>query len=190
MSRNAGRFAVLCPGPSLALTFLRHLPEVVASYGVFVGVNRAVEAFPCDWWVFNDVQAFGFIRPQRRPNIFTLAPTRRCIENDERHRVAAVGFQWFDDRECNSDCPTDLHWRQYSMTMALVLCEKFNAGHIDIFGCDWSGSHDWDGPDQSPISGGRSDYRWQNEMHHFSVLEGWLRKRGVSVQRVLIDESL
>lgn len=190
MSAGNARFAVLCPGPSLARTFLHHLPEVAGSYGLFVGVNRAVEAFPCDWWAFNDVQAMSFIMPQRRPNIFSLATTKKLVFEDVRLREPAFRHQWLDDLECNSDCPRDLEWRQYSMLMAIVLCEKFGAGHIDIYGCDWSGEDDWDGPDRAPVRGGRTPYRWSNEIHYFSRLEGWLGGRGVTVRRVLPDESL
>ena len=50
------RAAILCPGPSLA----RVTREFLAGegYGLVIGVNRAVQALPCDAWVMLDDHTF------------------------------------------------------------------------------------------------------------------------------------
>lgn len=165
--------AILCSGPSLR--------DFIASpepHDVFVGVNRAVEAHACDWWAFNDSATLGYFEPIGLPRIFTSKACELRIEDKERY--GRFDHTYF--HEIGTTCRSDPGWDRFSMTCAMVLAEHLGASQITIYGCDWKGSDDWCGPQQGTKQG-RGDYRWQNEIHKFGHVEGWLRSLGVEVVR-------
>ncbi len=167
--------AILCTGPSLR-EFLTE-PE---THDVFIGVNRAVAAYPCDWWVFNDSATLGLIDPIGLPRTFTSKACETRIE--DREKYGRFDHTYFHD--INTTCRSDPGWDRFSMTCAMVLAEHLRASKITIYGCDWKGSDDWCGAMLGAKSG-RSEYRWKNEMHKYGHVEGWLRSLGVKVVRMV-----
>lgn len=165
--------AILCTGPSLA-TFLAS-PE---AHDVYIGVNRAVEGYRCDWWVFNDSATLGYFEPIGRPRVFTSAACAGRITM----RAKFDEFEHTFFHEIGTSCRTDPGWDKFSMTCAMVLAEHLGASLITIYGCDWEGSDDWCGPLLGAKSA-RSQYRWKNEQHKYGHVEGWLRSLGVDVVR-------
>lgn len=166
--------AILCPGPSLA-SFL----AAPTQHELFIGVNRAASAWPCQWWAFNDAEVFGWFRPTGRPKIFTSNESFKRIEDKRR----ADHFRWTFYPAINTTCPSDPGWTNFSMTVAMVLAEYLGARAITIYGCDWEGADDWDGP--ADYRHYRQEYRWKNEIHKVGHVIRWLESRGVSVERVV-----
>jgi hypothetical protein len=227
--------AILCPGPSLA-DFLARPRE----HEAFIGVNRAAAAWPCDYWAFNDHEAFDWWhhsvqRSGRKPRCFTSNQAFSLIAN----RLAVDSFEWLHYASIDTDCPSDPGWTNYTLTVAMVLAEylvrrkqdlfeppglpvktgtpdftlspvpggiparaenhdrstaqgfvgpaaqKASRTWLVIYGCDWSGTQDWDGADPPRDAAAcRSEYRWKNEQHKFWHVMRWLNSRGIDVVRV------
>lgn len=165
---------ILCSGPS----FKRFLETPVKHDG-FIGVNQAAEAWACDWWSWGDAAAFDRFEPIGRPAIFTGRGSLQYVRR--RERIAEHEWRYYED--CATPCPSDLDWRGYSMTAAMVLAETLGARRIVLYGADWCGTGYFSGSGLNPEV--NSAYRWGNEKHHYSRLKGWLASRGVVVERVL-----
>lgn len=176
-------FAILCSGAS----FGRFL-ESPKAHGVYVGVNRTASVYPCDYWVFNDKEAFEWYRPQGTPVIVTTFATHKALAEKRSGRKAFVDpFRGYDVLFIDAIAdppPSDFHWRSFSMTMAMVLAYSLKASRISIYGCDWFGNDDWDGTPSRRK--GRTPYRWQNEENKYSKLSAWLNIRGISCERVRV----
>jgi len=177
--RHGPSIAILCPGPSLA-GFLARPPL----HDVCIGVNRSVEAWPCDWWAFADHETFGLFEPLGHPSIATT------------DQAAILGARKFPDRwqhfavlRLESDTPNrwpaDPGWRHYSMHVGMVLAEHLGAGEIVAYGADLQGAADWDGT----LRNNRERYRWDNERHKLDHLVAWLAAEGVEFRRVLATKT-
>ena len=172
--------AILCPGPSFT-EFLRDPVD----HDLYLGVNRAAEAFACDWWVFNDVEAFTLWSPKRTPRIFTSHESwSRIIQTAPRQRVDE--FLWLCHPQINTTCRVDTNWSQFTMCSAMVLAEHLGATVVNIYGCDWDGTLDFTG---SPGTVRHSD-RWRNEQHVHGHVAHWLCTRGVIPARIERIESM
>lgn len=192
LMRDGANIAILCPGPSLTATWLEHLPTVAEPYATILGVNSVVEACHLDWWVFADADTFPYYQPYRdhRPHCFTL---RAMLDRLLGHRKGGPvviervkQFQFLCEDQFAVDLLDESDWKTLSMCMAIVLAtELLQAGRIDCYGADWRGSAQWDGPQRTPISGGRTEYRWQNEQHKWGILSDWTAAKGVALRRVL-----
>lgn len=174
MREPAKSIAILCTGPSLAAFLDRPV-----AHDVCIGVNRAVIAHQCDWWVFNDSASLDLIDPIGLPRIFTSKACETRIENREKY--GRFDHTYFTD--IGTTCRSDPGWDRFSMTCAMVLAEHLGASTLSIYGCDWKGSDDWCGPLLGAKSG-RSEYRWQNEIHKYGHVAKWLESRGVTVSRM------
>lgn len=175
--RNGTDIAILGTGPSLR-EFLAAPPV----HDVYVGINRAVEAYPCDWWAFNDDEAFVWWVPCEGGHlrIFTSAETRRRIQHYRNVPIGRIDrFEWLHYAEVDTTCPSDPGWVNFSMTLAMVLGEFLGAKRLTLYGCDFQGTDDWDGPEAHGSA--RTHYRWQNETHKVGHVERWLGTRGVEV---------
>jgi len=155
--RHGPSIAILCPGPSLA-GFLARPPL----HDVCIGVNRSVEAWPCDWWAFADHETFGLFEPLGHPSIATT------------DQAAILGARKFPDR-----------WQHYAMHVGMVLAEHLGAGEIVAYGADLQGAADWDGT----LRNNRERYRWDNERHKLDHLVAWLAAEGVEFRRVLATKT-
>lgn len=174
---SAGRsIAVLCSGPSLS-EFLT-VPARRDRHDLTVGVNRAVIAHPCDYWAFNDSEAFHYFEPLGRPVCFTSKAAFDRIE--PRDRIDA--FRWLFYAQINTTCPSYPGWTQFSVTVALVLCDYLKARRVTLYGCDQAGADDFDGPSPTPVV--RTPARWSSERHKFDHVAAWLESRGIELVRL------
>jgi len=169
---SAGRsIAVLCSGPSLS-EFL----AAPVRHDLIVGVNRAAVAHPCDYWAFNDAETFGYFEPLGRPVCFTSNAAFERIEPRDRDV-----FRWLFYAQINTTCRSDPGWTQFTVTVALVLCDYLKARRVTLYGCDQMGTGDFDGPAPTPVI--RTPERWSNERHKFDHVAAWLESRGVELVR-------
>ena len=164
--------ALLCPGPSL-LAF-----NEAPRYDLTIGVNRAVLAFPCDWWAVQDWQLFGDTHPDGNPAVFT---TLDCMEAIRRHggsyRLAHRLLRYIADVYFYEPAPD--YWALYTATAALILAWDQGATSITCYGCDREGVDDYDGT--SRTSDNRTDERWQRESRIWRDVVIWLRDHGMRV---------
>jgi hypothetical protein len=172
--------AILCPGPSLA-GFL----AAPVQHQLYIGVNRAVIAYPCDYWAFNDAEPFSWFEPQGRPVCFTSEAAFARIPVSPR----LAEFEWLYYRDINTTCPSDPGWVNFTMTTALVLAEHLGAARVMMYGADQTGTDDWDGPPQRGRDA-RHEYRWQNERHKTGHVLEWMARRGVRVSRRLFGGTV
>jgi hypothetical protein len=170
---SAGRsIAVLCSGPSLS-AFLAG----PVRHDLYVGVNRAVIAHPCDYWAFHDAEGFEAFEPLGRPVCFTPRAAFERIKR--RERIDA--FRWLFHDAIRTNCPSAPGWTHFTVTEALVLCEYLQARRITVYGCDQTGVDDFDGPPPSPVT--RTVARWNSERHKFDHVTAWLASCGIEVVR-------
>jgi len=164
--------AILCPGPSLA-AFLERPPM----HDAYIGVNRAVEAWPCSYWAFADHETFGMFTPLGHPTIGTTDQAAMLAARKWPDRWQH--FACICERDMNTRCPTDPGWRHYSMHVGLVLAQHLGARQIIAYGADLEGACDWDGTRREA----RNKYRWDNEKHKLGHIEAWLAGEGVEFVR-------
>ncbi len=172
--------AVLCPGPSLK----KFLADPVR-HDLYIGVNRAAEAWPCDWWAFADEWPFrlGKMTPQGYPHIFT----NRCVwerfskEDPERTRR----FSWFFYKEIKTSYMKPVRWMNYSSASAMILTEHLLAKDVTVYGADLAGAEDWDGP--APNISNRADARWRDEKNLYEYIAHWMKGNGVPFSRVCFE---
>lgn len=171
-------FAILCPGPSLAFFLTRPV-----THDAYIGVNRAIEAWPCGWWAFADHETFGMFSPRGKPTICTTdqAALLGARKFPERWQHFAV----LREADIQTRCPSDPGWRHYSMHVALVFAQHLGAREIVAYGADMEGSCDWDGIARN----NRERYRWNNERHKLDHLVAWLAAEGVEFRRVLATKT-
>ena len=167
--------AILCPGPSLAGMLGRPFRQ---EYDLLIGVNRAVEAFECDYWVALDVRTFGMTSPLGTP---ILVASRRHYKRVTHEWPEARRFQHLDHHSLKVPQLTST-WTTKGLLTAIVLAFTRDAQVIDCYGVDWAGVQDFDGktfPKQI-----RTPKRWEKEAQQFEQLRTALGERGVMVQRV------
>lgn len=153
---------VLCPGPSLA--------ESSPPYSsLTIGVNRAVLAHPCDWWIFQDWKRFRDGEPKGRPIV--------CTTREAARRLGMLPHFAIDDLEC----PVD-QWSLFTAPAALVLAYKMGGNQIEVYGADWSDEPDFDGV--RVVGCIRDPERWKKEVPIWNAVVGWLHERGITVNRI------
>jgi len=181
-TRPAGKsVGILCAGKSVQ----RFLDQPVA-HDYILGVNRLASVYPCDFWAFNDHEAFGWWpaieKEGRLPMIFTSNQAHKLIAKHPEQLERANGHVWLFYPQIQTTCPVSTHWTNYSMLIAMVLAQYLGAERICIYGSDWAGSDDFDGTAEKRAS--RHEERWKNEEHWFGHVSAWLEGCGVSVTRV------
>lgn len=154
---------VLCPGPSLA----KVSPPFSA---LTIGVNRAVLAHSCDWWVYKDWQLWRDYSGEclGDPSICTL---REVLERFGLEGQAIESLI----------CPVD-KWSLFTAPVALVLAATIGAKRIDVYGADWTDEPDYDGV----IAAGcrRDEDRWKQEREIWTGVVDWLKGGGITVNRI------
>jgi hypothetical protein len=174
-SQKVKRAAVLCPGPSLPIFADRE------GYDIRIGVNRAVAAYRCDYWVALDTHTGGMAKPIGSPVIVNRSGIYRqmCrqfpIVVPLRH-MDHSGLSYPPSKKRN------IGWRRFGATVALVLAAHLEAKGIDCFGVDWRGMEDFDGF-TSPKNR-RSDNRWAREREVWQQVCDALAAQGVAVRRM------
>jgi hypothetical protein len=175
--------AILSPGPSLQ----RFVDNPVEHDG-YIGVNRAVEAHRCHWWVGVDPHAFYDAKPIGKPVIFTS-------DNTDAKEPIPEGYIVVRDKEAFSgikDLCTlgSTPWRRWSGVYALMIgALVLKAKRLTLYGYDMTGHLFWDGTwvytrSFVPPPPTMEDVRWQHERKYFNSVREWLIRRGVEVERV------
>jgi hypothetical protein len=152
-------------------------------YDLVIGVNRAAEAFQCDYWVALDTRTFGMTVPMGRPVLVTSAIhyKKMCAQWS-----GATEYEHLDHR---SLVPHKLSpgWGTKSLLAAVALAYARGAKEITCYGVDWEGTEDFDGktfPGQK-----RTAKRWEREARQFSALVNALARKGTVVRRVTLGTS-
>lgn len=152
---SIGRVAVLCPGPSLAITW----PDNKRKYGATIGVNRAAHVDGgVDWWCAMDPIAWrkwGWANPR-----VGICGSTRLFLGDARSLIPDNGtaIVYADTPEGCSN---------FTMLAAIGFAfEKLAASGVDVFGCDHYGSADFAGDEGA----GRDAQRWRDEGEGLQVL--------------------
>lgn len=174
------RCAVLCPGPSLP-----RFAEVQDQYETRIGINRAVMAFSCQWWVFADHAIYTDTRP---PGLLTcFAPTtfvsQDVLDALGKRGLIGGGYEWVNWKSRYDFVSVQTGWRTFSVTAALVLAGSLGFKQIDCFGCDQTNAPDWDGG--KPRGMYRTTQRWDDERRVWDRTTAELMDRhGVTVRRM------
>lgn len=165
--------ALLCPGPSLA-----DFPGV-SGFDRTIGVNRAALAHPCDVWACGDYPLIERVRHQviGKPELFTAAVSAAHLRDHSTHWPGdVVEFEWL-----YGVCPAEWRWDHFTATASLVYAAWRGVKRIDVYGCDWAGTGDWD---DTQAGGNRNDARWDLERGIWqNVLTPWLNKQGITINR-------
>jgi len=182
------RAAILCPGPSLA----RVTREFLAGegYGLVIGVNRAVQALPCDAWVMLDDHTFEM---GMSGNGVIGRPLLVCNPHDWRRitkRISAeqaAEFRVFHPQEIDVDRKR-ARWHTWSFTAAIAYAHHAGARQIECWGNDWAGESDWDGYFKEGVQQ-RQPERWEREKKVFDALVETLNELGTTVTRNWIGDN-
>jgi hypothetical protein len=165
---------VLCPGPSLATTWLR---EGVGCIGPTIAVNRAIDFTCCDWLVAGDAITFGRIRSRPLRGVCTFNNNIREYIPPRWQPIECVAWE---------DLLHPPEPAQWGIEGAMLLARRLAGTRrldIAIYGCDRVGLNDWDG---TPPEDDRSDDRWQREASSFDRTVRWLETATLTtVTRIL-----
>lgn len=153
---SIGRVAILCPGPSLAITW----PAPGMSYGATIGVNRAAHVQGgVDWWCAMDPcvwRMWGWANPR-----VGICGSTRLFLGDERSLIPDNGTS-IVYAEVPEGCAN------FTMLAAIGFAfEKLSASAVDLFGCDHTGETDFHGEKW----GGRGADRWKAESEGLEILK-------------------
>jgi hypothetical protein len=167
------RAVLLCPGPSLAR--LTCVPDSELS----IGVNRAATAFAVGVWACCDLPAIEQWHEQVIGSP-TLVCGQEAWDNLRDRKITWRGETCFS-ASMASYCPPGMNWTMFSSTVALIHAAFRGATQIDVYGCDWAGTADFDGVQAGK---NRSPDRWKLEREIWqNVLVPWLAARGVTITR-------
>lgn len=159
---------ILNPGPSLA----HYDPGDFA--GTVIAVNRAAIAFTCTIWACCDYPAIRDYHAKvlGTPKVLTRRQTWADIGN--RVRLVAKIIE-------DIDLPGAPRWNVKTMTCAMAYAFYTGAKRIELFGCDWQGTADYDGVQAGED---RTDKRWEIERADTLKLMEWMKDRGTEVVRL------
>lgn len=168
--------ALLCPGPSLA----RVTADDLIGHPIIAGVNRAIHAFRCNWWIACDWHAVADHRPSYTPRLFTCDASLATLR---RQGAWVDEYQPLTFESLHEHCPASLSWGTFSAPAGLVLLWHLGATRIDVFGADWAvNAPDWDAFNDPHNR--RDANRWEHEGAIWGRVVEWLNERGVSVERI------
>jgi hypothetical protein len=168
---------IFAPGPGLS-AFPTDTPRDVT-----LGINRAVNAVPCDYAVILDHEAWPKVQPKGKPIWVCL-----FIQHDEGIEKGnqSADYPWVDIQSIRF--PRPILWSVYSTTAAIAMACHLGATEIETWGVDWNGCTDWDGKYSSEL--GRSEDRWRCERAMCHVIATMAEARGCTVRRMPYDEPL
>ena len=164
---------VLCSGPTLAEAI-----SALSGSGLdtlFLGVNRAVEAIECQYWVAIDWKTIDEGRPLGSPRIITIETARQKLAGPVAKAYRTKGKR--DDMP-----PEKMGWLNYSALLAITAAYDLGCKRIEVYGADMAGVDDWDGKQVGRVC--RTDQRWAKERKQFDSLCEWMQGRGVKVTRI------
>jgi len=137
-----------------------------------ISVNIAATKSPCDYWVFNDAEAFAKWGGRvGSPVFFTRKIVHRHLEQLTKYRGLGLDLKIHNHPLVYQD---DIHspveqWNLYSGCAALGLAWYLGATEILLYGYDMGGDRDCSG---GSCSQGRTAERWINER---VVFDRWLK---------------
>jgi hypothetical protein len=173
--------AILCPGPSVQLTYEPN------GHGVVIGVNRAVLAYPCSWWVFTDWQSFlhsHHVADVAKLGLFFSGTAldellRRGMAGRMRQARTLLAFEDIDPDRTRDR----LKWGLFSATAGLWLARHLGAEQVDVYGADWAvDAADYDGIKVPGCN--RDAARWDVEQGIWLATCDYLAGRGTTVKRI------
>ena len=160
--------SILCPGPSLPLTWRSDGTLVIA-------VNRAASMHAADWWAFCDADIFRDSPAIGKPRIFT---SRASVDRLRKRNYFVEPGLLSDDLNL-----IDNTWRTFTKTMAIALAYHLGAKAIYLYGDDQTEAPDADGV--MPRGANRTPERWRDERAHVAKLQTFLDSRRVHMERVI-----
>lgn len=176
--------AIICPGPSLTKTFLKHFD------GRVIAVNRAARQFDSDVWVCGDWELYEAVHRTVCGLPKLLCPRSTTIQ--ARHHEIPWRGDVIEYESLYGRMAMHHDWQWSTLTVAIAYAAKTAQSEypeIDLFGADWSGTADFDGATEfapaKPFRD-RSPRRWQDEMT--KVMELGLRLH-VKIRRHLPDRE-
>ena len=168
------RAIVLCPGPSLK-AWLPRLDAICTGASMIIGVNRAIEAYPCDYACsidpFDHRKRYNAQGNPKR--IITLAAK-------EVHDSQGIAMDYglvLDDRMHDLPNEKEIAWKCASSVAAMIAASIMGATQIDYYGRDMAGVNDFAGD----AGKNRHPARWERESLYFDMAQRWLNQKGVSI---------
>lgn len=173
---------ILCPGKSLNA----YTPD---GADITIGVNRACAFVPCDWAAILDREVI-----ERYADSFKGNP-KWMTNQSSFDELARKDHPWSWKEHVivdqlrrefwHTDQPdgVTVPWTLYSFTSALVTAAWLGATWVEIYGADWSGTHDYDGK-QHDYPDKRNDERWDGERKLYGKVTNWMQsEKGITVTR-------
>lgn len=175
---------ILCPGESLSPALPALRDGRIAAPSFIIGVNRAVQAYPCDYWCSMDAQPYREIEPQGKPKYIIRHDQLRKLEDHELpnlERAAVI-------KKRMEGYPSGVDYSFFSILAAIAFAAANGATEIDVYGSDWNGCRDWD--DRAhPKPHRRNEKRWIKEKKLYNELTDYYAKKGVTVKRRWIQRD-
>jgi len=177
------KVALLSAGPSLQASY----GPAVHDHDLTIGVNTAVQFFPCDWWACADRHRFVEIdkygvktigKKKKLPKLFMIDAQlhdARCYEANQIDRYDVTG--WNDVYEATGASKA---WADRTATSALILAKHLGATELDVFGVDMDGHLDCT-REITDSTKYREPTRWLLERQMWTLIRGWIEARGVKV---------
>lgn len=160
--RPGGAIAILCPGPSLAVTW----PKNKREYAATVGVNRAAHFTAVDWWAGLDADMWtrrGWASPR-----VGVCGSVRIFTGTANALLPRDGLL-----ACVCEPPAGVP--HFSTLMAIHFAfEHLKASSVDMYGCDMNGVNDFTGLHDGS---NRTNQRWSEETEGMAVLTKKYGKR-------------
>lgn len=168
------RAIVLCPGPSLK-TWLPRLDAICTGASMIIGVNRAIEAYPCDYACsidpFDHRKEYNAQGNPKR--IITLAAK-------EIHDSQGITMNYglvLDARVHDFPNEKEIAWTCASSVAAMIAAVIMGANQIHYYGRDMEGVNDFTGDEGL----NRHLARWERESLYFDMTQRWLGQKGTSI---------
>jgi hypothetical protein len=144
------KIAVLCPGPSLAVSW----GGGRQAYDCRIAVNRAIMHHPCEWWSAGDWPMLQDVDGRPSVGICSQDDAVRLARGGSLIPQTRMPKQFVSWSELPQKNPG------YSMIAAIALAVHLGGVQIDVYGDDKHGAKDWDGQ----VAGkNRGDARWAKE---------------------------
>jgi len=160
---------LLCPGPSLI--------AYNGCDGFKVGVNRAASLHDCDVWAATDRPLIDSVQPIGTPVLLTIEATRESLARRGRPWPYLVITHKGIGGKDNARTP----WIRFTATAGLFFLAWMGAKHVDVWGCDWNGTEDWDG---KQAGANRAEQRWNDEREIWNKV---IEQTGIEVTRHGLD---
>jgi hypothetical protein len=128
-----------------------------------VAVNRAAEAYPCDWWAMLDTETMLFDANPREGIMTSTFIANKVVGNSEWGQYWRKGWKHLVMPRCNG-----MIGKTFPHTLWTIVYE-FKPEVIDVWGCDMDGVEDY--------TGQTVDVRWNNDAKHRRSELRWEKER-------------